>query len=108
MLEDLLSPELYAKMQECHTDPFHAISDDDFSQPPIMHGVTGEILKPSSKMKMPRVSRYRMRQWLPEALPKGSVQVQSFTQICNLGVENESLTMNFVVWQAPAGNSARR
>ena len=108
MLEDLLSPELYAKMQECHTDPFHATSDDDLSLPPIMHGVTGEILKPSSKMKMLRVSRYRMRRWLLETLPEGSVQVKSFTQICNLGVEKESLTVNFVVWQAPVGNPARR
>ena len=75
MLEDLLPPELYAKMQECHTDPFHAISDEDFSLPIIVHGVTGEILKPSGKLKMPRVSRYRMRRWLREALPEGSVQV---------------------------------
>ena len=75
LLEEILSPELYVKMQKCHTDPFHAISDDDYSQAPIMHGVTGEILKPSSRMKMPRVSRYRTRQWLLEALPKGSAQV---------------------------------
>ena len=108
MLEDLLSPDLYAKMQECHTDPFHSISDDDFSMPPIMHGVTGEVLKPSSKLKMFRVSRYRMRRRLVEALPEASVQVKSFTQICNLGVQKESLTVNFVVWQAPGGNPARR
>ena len=63
-------------MQKCHTDPFHEISDDDYSQVPLIHGVTGENLKPTSKMKMPRMSRYRTRQYLASALPEGSsVQV---------------------------------
>ena len=32
------------------------------------------------------------------------MQVQSHTYIYSLGVEKESLTVNFVVWQAPAGD----
>ena len=36
------------------------------------------------------------------------MQIQSHTYICSLGVEKESLTVKFVVWQAPAGDPARR
>lgn len=84
-------------MPECHTDPFHVISDDDFSQPPLMHGVTGEVLKPSSKMKMPRMSRFRTRRWLLEALPEHSVQVRSSAETCGLCVNNEWLMADFEV-----------
>ncbi|KAL9073115.1 MAG: hypothetical protein Q9161_003169 [Pseudevernia consocians] len=73
LLEELLSPELFAGIQKCQTDPFHVTSDDDPSQPPCLHGVTGEILKPSLRAKMHRVSRNKMRRWLLEALPEHSV-----------------------------------
>ena len=75
LLEEMLSPEVFARMNECYTDPTHVISDDFLSQPTIYHGATGEILKASSPAKVPRVSRYKMRQWLLRGLPERSIQV---------------------------------
>lgn len=65
-LEELLPPDLKARLKEPQNDPFLDPPDKDVFR--IYNGLTGEILKDLPTPKTMRMSRRRMRKFCSEGI----------------------------------------